>query len=95
MNSENIKTINYFNSVAKKLFLTPKISDGLNKNNFEKGKTKLAKTGEEARMNARINAAKKGEIFDEKKTPKEELIDLPDKYINALIENYMENILGE
>lgn len=95
MNSENIKTINYFDKVAKKLFLTPKISDGLNKNNFEKNKTKLAKTNKEARMNGRIDAAKKGENFDESETPKEELIDLPDKYINALIENNMEDILGE
>lgn len=95
MHPENIKTINYFNKVARKLFLAPTISDGLDKNNFTKNKTRLAKTNEEARMNARIDAAQNEKVFDESQTPKEELLDISDKYLNALIERNMDNILGE
>jgi len=52
-------------------------------------KTKLSKTPEDARNEARFRNTKLGQPFNEKDTPPEEI----DKSTNSLIDKYMEDIL--
>ena len=61
---------------------------------LEKG-TRLSKTSEEARMNARIDAMQKGEEFDESGTPPEELENLNEKIFTFVAEREAKDIFKE
>jgi len=93
--NENKKTIDYFSKVSRKMSATPNVSNGKDNDFFMKDKTRLSKTSEKARMNGRVDAFIKGETFDESQTPPEELINLDDKLLNAVIERNIDNILSE
>ena len=62
---------------------------------FISSKTKVSKTGKEARMRARIDAIKKGQIFDESQTPKEELENLDKDMMDAIINDNIESLFRE
>ena len=90
---ENNKTIAYFNKAGNKLGFFAKDTDiGIDK--FEKG-TILAQDDKGARTNARIDAMRKGEEFDESDTPEEEIetidLDIVDELIDREIDRIFED----
>lgn len=89
----NQETISYFENVEKKLGDSedsPVIDGG----RLQVG-TRLSKTSEEARMNARIDAMKTGEKIDESETPSEELENIDEKILSFIMEREIKDIFGE
>ena len=93
MKIDNSKVINYFNGIANRL---QKYKGGkeIGKEIFEK-RTRLAKDNKGARTNARIDAMRRGEEFDESNTPKDELKTMDEDVINELITREIDNIFGD
>jgi len=81
--NKNIKLIGYLSNISKNLL---KLSGEELGGGFQKDKVILSQTNKEARINARVDAAKRGETIDESGTPTEEL--------DSAIEDILDNLLN-
>jgi len=91
MSLESNNFSDYLGQVSKNLLRFASFKKEVNIDSFEKG-TRIAKTDKGARTNARIEAMRKEEIFDESETPVEELKEIEVDIVNELVNREIEKI---
>jgi hypothetical protein len=86
----NEDTLNFFEDLQQRLERAELSfeDDGLEKS------IKLSQTDEGARTNARIEAMQKGQKFNEKDTPKEELSNANEKIVDELINRKINKLIN-
>lgn len=65
------------------------------KDDFIRSRVKVFKTDKQARVRARIDADRKGKVFDESETPPDELLTIEEDTIDELINMKFENLLED
>jgi len=94
--NENQKTIKFFQKMDTNLKSVPKEEEYDGENiGFKKTREKLFKTAAEARMEGRVDANVKGDMFNEKNTPLKELESVDEDLIDAMINRKINDLIGD
>jgi hypothetical protein len=94
MERENKKTLKFFSRFHGELKSEPEEVGIADIKSNDKKREKLRKTAAKARMDGRLDAIMKGEEFNESETPPEELENIDEKIVDAIVANYFDNIIG-